>query len=832
MGQANYAAANAYLDALAEHRRSLGLTATSVAWGIWGGGGMVSEAAAVELRKRGLGPMDPSLAVLALAQTLEHDETAVTIADIDWARFAPSFSVSRARPLLRDIPDAQEALAAETSGAPAAGVGSLLFDMLHGQSEEERHRRLTSFVLDETAIVLGHIDSSRIEADRGFFDLGLDSLMALELRRRLQKVTGIALPATMTFDHPSPFRVATFLHDTLARTLDGSPVPAATQDHALAATSPDEPLAIVGVALRLPGGIDDLDSLWSFLEQGRDAIEPIPRTRWDADAIYDPDPDGKGTSYVRHAALLDQVDLFDPGFFGISPREAKHIDPQHRLLLETAWHALEDAGITPAKLRDSPTGVFVGIGTSEYAMLNKNADDAEAYAILGTATSFAAGRLAFTLGLQGPALSVDTACSASLVALHLACQALRKGECNLALVGGVSVLASPAPFVLLSRMRAFAPDGHSKTFSAHADGYGRGEGVVMLALERLSDAHTHGHRVLAIVRGTAVNHDGPSSGITAPNGTSQQKVLRAALRDAGISARDVDAVECHGTGTSLGDPIEVQALASVYADRRSADKPLLIGALKTNIGHLEAASGLAGVAKVVASLRHGALPPTLNTTPRNPHVDWDTLALSVVDSLRPWPPHEDGTPRRAGVSAFGLSGTNAHVILEEAPAAAPSAEARASASLLPAWPVLLSAKTEPALRALSAERLRDHLIAHDTLSLADVAYSLPTSPLALPEYRAALPGRHAIATNSWPTACSPWPPGPSRLRRLPLLARSAGEGKLSRRSFNTGQGSQPGPCHGRGPVRHLPGLSRSARLGMRPLRPGLGPALTPGPFRL
>ncbi|WP_394846827.1 SDR family NAD(P)-dependent oxidoreductase [Pendulispora brunnea] len=494
----------------------------------------------------------------------------------------------------------------------------------------------------------------------------------------------------------------------------------------------NEPLAIIGMGLRVPGGVVDLESFWNLLASGGDAIGLVPQDRWNADDVYDPDPDAKDKSYVREAAFLDRIDLFDAAFFGISPREAKNVDPRHRLLLEASWHALEDAGVVPGALKDSQTGVFVGIGPGDYDFVRGPSDEAEAYVLTGRQPSFAAGRLAFTLGLQGPALSVDTACSSSLVALHLACQALRRGECQLALAGGVQIMAAPEGFVMLSRTRALAPDGRSKTFSESADGYGRGEGVIVLALERLEDARTNGRRILAVLRGTAVNHDGASSGITAPNGTSQQKVLRAALEDARLRPADVDVVECHGTGTALGDPIEVQALAAVYGEGREEGRPLLLGAVKTNIGHLESAAGLAGVAKVIACLRYGALPPTLHTNPRNRHIDWDTLPVRVVDSVVPW-----GTGdrlRRAGVSAFGLSGTNAHVIVEEAPPAPPIASPPDETTTL-----ILSAKTEAALRA-QGEQLGAYLEAHPEAGLLDVAYSLATTRSHF-EWRAAFVAR-------------------------------------------------------------------------------------------
>lgn len=724
---AGYAAANAYLDALAEHRRAEGSVTSSIAWGVWGGGGMIAqidkELALVDgLRRRGLTLIEPPMGIAALKQVVEQDDSAIAVADIDWARFAPSFAAAGPRPLLRDLPEAQRALE-DTAPAEVLPEGALA-TRLRNLSESDQLRHLVGLVLEHTGAVLGHADASRLEAHRGFFDLGLDSLMGVELRKRLQAAVGFKLPATLIFDHPSAQHVAAFLRASLAPTLgalgaspDAPLAPLATR------TTADEPIAIVGLALRFPGGIDDRDDLWDFLVQSRDAVAPIPRSRWNVDAFYDPDPDTLGKSYVRDAALLDRIDLFDAPFFAVNHREARYIDPQHRLLLETAWEALEDAGVVPASLKDSSTGVFVGIGPSDYGALQKKAD---AYSAMGTASSFAAGRVAFTFGLQGPAISVDTACSASLVALHLACQSLRKGECHLALAAGVQLIAGPGSFEVLSRTRALAPDGRCKTFSANADGMGRGEGVVVLALERLADARARGHEVLALVRGSAVNHDGASTGITAPNGTSQQKVLRAALADAGLRPSDIDMVECHGTGTSLGDPIEIQALAAVYGADREADRPLLLGALKPNIGHLEAASGLAGVAKVVAAMRHGALPPSIHSHPRNHHIDWDSLPVEVVDAFRPWAPRADGAPRRAGVSAFGLSGTNAHVILEEAPVstnvASVATDDRAGSPL----PFMLSAKTEDALHAQAA-RLREHLAAQPDLRLVDIAASLATA---------------------------------------------------------------------------------------------------------
>ena len=728
--QAMYAAANAYLDAFVEQRAATGLRTVSVAWSAWASGS-ADDASQHELRRRGLEPLDPTLAIQSLQQGINHGDTNVVLADVDWSRFMPGFAAARPRPLFDDIHEAQAAL--ESTGGSSESDEARLLARLRGLSESERLRALVNLVLSETASVLGYHDASRLDANTGFVDLGLDSLMAVEVRRRLQRETGLNLPATLAFDHPSPQHVANFLLEGLAPALGMAAEDGEERRVQAEGPSEHEPLAIIGVGLRMPGQIVDLRSLWKFLAAGREAVGPLPASRWNVDEFYDPDPEAKGHSYVREGSFLDAIDQFDPAFFGISPREAKNIDPQHRFLLEAAWQALESANVVPSSLRDSLTGVFVGLGPSDYDLLRQG--PGEAYTFTGTQTSFAAGRLAFTLGLQGPALAVDTACSSSLVAFHLACQSLRNRECEMALAGGVQILAAPDVFVQLSRTRALAPDGRCKTFSANANGYGRGEGVIVFALERLSDARKHGHEVLALVRGTAINHDGASSGITAPNGTSQQKLVRHALDDAQLGPTDVEYVECHGTGTSLGDPIEVQALAAVYGQERPPDSPLLLGAVKTNIGHLEAAAGLAGVAKIVACLQNQALPATLHTKPRNTHIDWQALPVEVVDGYRPWPRREGGPPRRAGVSSFGMSGTNAHAILEEAPIEE-RIEIASELPLPPELPLVLSGRTQADLVAQAAalaKHLRDIGPECDwQLKVLDIGYSLATTRTHFP----------------------------------------------------------------------------------------------------
>jgi acyl transferase domain-containing protein/D-arabinose 1-dehydrogenase-like Zn-dependent alcohol dehydrogenase len=709
--QGAYAAANAHLDGLAHDRRARGLAATSVAWGPWpgGGGGMVTPEFEKTLLGSGFAVLDPDAALDELGRAAGRGDVGLVVADVDWPRFTELFTMARPSPLLTELTPARR------EQPPASAP----VERLRALPEAERHDRLLSLVRDQAAAVLGRTDA--IPADRPFRDLGFDSLTAVELRDRVAEATGLTLPVTVVFDHPTVGALAAHLRDLVL----GDHVPAAVG--APAATG--EPVAIVGMSCRLPGGIDSPEDLWHLLAHGGDAVAGLPTDRgWDLEGLYHPDPDRPGTSYVRGGGYLRDIAGFDAGLFGIAPREGVAMDPQQRLLLEGAWEALDHAGIAPGSLSGTATGVFTGVAVPDYWSADRIPESLEAYRVTAGAPSVAAGRIAYTFGLTGPAVNVDTACSSSLVALHLAAQALRAGECSLAIAGGAAVMTTPDVLRSLSRQRALAEDGRCKAFAEEADGFGPAEGVGVLVVERLSDARRHGHRVLAVLRGTAINSDGASNGLTAPNGTSQRRVIQAALANAGLSAVDVDAVEAHGTGTRLGDPVEALALQDVYGPDR--DRPLWIGTVKSNLGHTQAASGIVGVIKVVLSLRHGMLPRTLHVDHPTSHVDWTRAAVALLTEEQPWP--SAGRPRRAGVSSFGISGTNAHVVLEE-----PEAEGPADTAPGAVVPWLLSGATPEAVRAQAA-RLRAFVADRPDLSPRDVAFSLATR--AGQAYRAAVAG--------------------------------------------------------------------------------------------
>ncbi|MGW7064431.1 type I polyketide synthase [Streptomyces sp. NPDC054904] len=757
-GQGNYAPGNAFLDAFAEYRRAEGLPTTSLAWGPWGSGGMAEGAVGDRMRRHGVIEMDPARAVSALQHALDRDETTLTVADMEWKRFVLAFTSGRARPLLHDLPEARQAAeATRADTAEDTGGAAVLLRRLAGQPEAEQERLLLELVRTAVAAVLGYAGPEAVEAGRAFKELGFDSLTSVELRNRLGAAVGLKLPPTLVFDHPTPTVLARHLRTELGGRDAGGAAPAPTATGPTAGADA-EPIAVVAMSCRFPGGVRSPEELWQLLASGGDALSRFPVDRgWDVEALYDPDPNAQGTSYTREGGFLTDAASFDPSFFGISPREALAMDPQQRLLLETSWETFERAGIDPETLRGSQSGVFVGTNGSDYSHLVRGASEGlEGHLATGSAGSVVSGRLSYTFGLEGPAVTVDTACSASLVALHLAVQALRSGECSMALAGGVTVMSTPGTFIEFSRQRGLSTDGRCKAFSSDADGFSPAEGVGMLLVERLSDARRNGHPVLAVIRGTAINQDGASNGLTAPNGPSQQRVIRQALANAGVTAAEVDVVEAHGTGTTLGDPIEAQALLATYGQDRPEGRPLLLGSIKSNIGHAQAAAGVAGVMKVVLSMQHGVLPQSIHIADPTPHVDWSEGEVALLTEQQAWPETGD-RPWRAGVSSFGFSGTNAHAIIEQAPAepgsdeqgtpvppaphpllttTTPDADDSDRPAPLP-WP--LTAKTEKALHA-QADRLLNHLSTRPDLRTGDIGHSLATTRTAH-DRRAVLIGR-------------------------------------------------------------------------------------------
>ncbi|MFJ7212994.1 SDR family NAD(P)-dependent oxidoreductase [Amycolatopsis sp. NPDC098790] len=673
-GQGAYAAANAYLDALAQQRRAAGGNATSIAWGTWAGDGMARDGVGAQFRRLGLSEMDPQLAVRALR---ELDEPGLVVADIDWPVFGAAYSVARKRPLLAEVFEEPE--------APRPVVGDAL-----------------PLVRAQVAAVLGMASGDAVDVRRAFKELGFDSVTAVELRNRLNHATGLALPATIVFDHPNCAALAAYLTGS-------APEPET------AATPVAEPIAIVAMSCRFPGGVTSPEDLWRLVAEGADAISGFPADR--------------GWTVSGSGGFLYDAAEFDAGFFGISPREATAMDPQQRLMLECSWEAFERAGIDPTSMRGSRTGVFVGALAPDYGpRMHQAPADFAGYLATGSTGSVLSGRIAYTFGLEGQAITIDTGCSSALVALHNACQALRQGECSMALVGGVTVMSSPGAFTEFERLGGIAADGRCKPFADAADGTGWSEGAGMLLVEPLSEAERHGHPVLAVIRGSAVNQDGASNGLTAPSGSAQQRVIRQTLANAGLTPSDVDVVEAHGTGTRLGDPIEAQAVLATYGQDRT--EPVWLGSVKSNIGHTQAAAGVAGVMKMVLAMRHGVVPASLHIDQPSSFVDWSAGSVSLATESVGWP--EADRPRRAGVSSFGVGGTNAHVIIEQGPAT--EVVDRPDGRLVP-W--VVSAHSATALQ----EQVRR--LSESSGTALDVGYSLVAGRAAF-DHRAVVLGNRTV----------------------------------------------------------------------------------------
>lgn len=715
-GQSNYAAGNSFLDGLIALRKQKNLPVHGINWGLWTTGMGANSDGQTQLRmmRQGIVMITPETGILLLKEILSSPSNQFVVAPLRKDKFREGMMSN-----LGFIPPLFEEILPHAISEENEFTANLISE-LEAKPVNERLHHLKMLIRNEIGVVLEINDRETILLKKPLQEMGMDSLMAMELRNRLMKQIGVSLPVTLLFDYPTIDALSGyFLFDVLK--LDQAE---AKKDVPVALVQEkDEPIAIIGMGCRFPGGVKDPDSYWTLLKNGTDAIIQVPSERWEIDRWYDPDPDKKGKMNTKWGGFLEDISLFDAEFFGISPREAHYLDPQQRLLLEVCWETLEHAGYSQEKIFNTNVGIYMGICGMDYqAQTMSNAELINAYSLLGTAHSSIVGRISYLLGITGPCFPVDTACSSSLVAIHLAVQALRARECNMALAGGVNLVLAPEGTVYFSRLKALSPTGRCHTFDAAADGYVRGEGCGVIALKRLSDAQKDDDQILALIRGSAINQDGRSQGLTAPNGPSQQEVIKKALAQANITSESISYVEAHGTGTPLGDPIEVQALGAVFNDLHHQTHPLRIGSVKSNIGHTEGAAGVAGLIKTVLSMQHQTLPPSLHVKTPSPHISWENLPVKIVRELEPWP--KAHAKRRAGVSSFGFGGTNAHVVLEEAPDLLQPTE-KTSESGAPEL-ILLSAKTSKALLE-QIIRLQQYLLRHPDMILADLAFSLATT---------------------------------------------------------------------------------------------------------
>jgi acyl transferase domain-containing protein/acyl-CoA synthetase (AMP-forming)/AMP-acid ligase II/acyl carrier protein len=845
---ANYTASNAFLDSLAHHRRGEGLPALSINWGPWAGLGVAAQMQGGNWEEIGIRPIPPAAAMRIFDRLASAKRAQLTVQPLDLPRWIGLARSGRIPPILlqflQSLLPAQEMAACTEASVPQRPVrvpGDLAVELMK-LGPLDRGPALQVFIRERVGAVLG-IPPQQVDPDAGFFDMGMNSIMAVELRGALEARLGRLdeLQAAVVFNHPTVRRLSTHLARALfsgegrrqsagqgaalalpqeVETIEAARLPEAIDAAACeilgsqawnlrqiedrddaplrkayaaimalrveleaVRSRASDPVAIVGLGCRYPGA-DGPDAYWQMLAQGRDEIAEVPPERWDASLYYDSDPDTPGKMNSHRGGFLAGIDAFDPDFFGISHREARSMDPQQRLLLEVSWEALENANLAPRRLREARGGIFIGITAADYAqrVVAGGIENIDAYGGTGNALCAAAGRLAFTLGWQGPALAIDTACSSSLVALHEACSGLRAGECDIALAGGVNLILDPAVSITLAKAHALSPDDRCKAFDASANGYVRSEGCGMLVLKRLADAQRDGDRILALVRATAVNQDGRSSGLTVPNGLAQERVIADALKAAGVAPAAVQYLEAHGTGTPLGDPIEVQAADHVLSQGRDPACPLLIGSVKTNIGHTEAAAGAASVIKLVLALRHEILPKSLHFSDPNPHIPWNQLNVKVVADPVPWPRSE--VRRIAGVSSFGFVGTNAHVILEEAPA-----PLQADAQLPEAVPergvrmLALSARSAQALAAQS-RRYAEWIERSGEVSLDDLCHTANTARDHF-EHRAALVFENRQALGLQLAALAQAQDAPGLVR-----GRGAFRGERRIAFLFTGQGSQ------------------------------------------